>query len=76
MLAVVCILCILISTIDIVYPLDAIYIRIKEMAFILSLFFVAIIDFFRINEKREFKHYLFLVLSSLAFILTLYKMLL
>ena len=69
---IVCIFCILISIIDIVYTLYSILIRIKEMVFILSLFLAAVIDF-RINKKREFKHYLFLIVSLLAFMLTLYR---
>lgn len=69
----VCILCILISIIDIVYPLDIIFIRIKEVAFTLSLFLVALIDFFNKIKKREARGYVFLIVSFLAFTLSLYK---
>ncbi len=69
---IVCLLCMFITIVGFVYPLDLIFVRIKELAFTLSLFLVAIIDFFKFNKKREFKGYLFLIVSSLAFILSLY----
>lgn len=70
---VVCILCLPISIAGIVYPIDPIYLQIEQIVFTLSLFLFSIRDFWEMNEKREFKHYLFIVVSSLAFILTLYR---